>query len=63
MKKDPKLFVLACTRGGRIHYVTGARADEGKWTKFLHRAQRFTADEAKTAKGSSRAEIRKVSTT
>jgi hypothetical protein len=37
--------------------VTGARADEGKWTKFIDRARTFTAAEAKIAKGRSQAEI------
>jgi hypothetical protein len=50
-------FLLACTRGGRRHYVTGSRADEGKWTKFKDRARRFTATQAKAAKGNSQAEI------
>jgi hypothetical protein len=52
-----KLYFLVCARAGRRHYVTGARADEGKWTKFLDRARKFTAAEAKIAKGKSQAEI------
>lgn len=52
-----KLYFLVCTRGGRRHYVTGDRADEGKWTKFIDRARKFTASEAMIAKGKSQAEL------
>jgi hypothetical protein len=51
------LFLLACTRGGRRHYVSGARADDGRWTKFKDRARRFTDEQARVAKGNSQAEI------
>jgi hypothetical protein len=56
-KSKQKLFLLACMRAGRRHYVTGIRADEGKWTKFKDRARRFTASDAKLAKGRSHAEV------
>lgn len=58
MKDGRVIYVLACCRGGRRHYVTGERADEGRWTKFIDRARRFTGKAAaKTAKGQSQAEI------
>lgn len=52
-----KLYVLRCVRGGIFYYVTGQRADEGKWSKKKSRATTFTAEEAKTAKGKSHAQI------
>jgi ParB/RepB/Spo0J family partition protein len=57
-KVYPKnIYVLRCTRGGVYHYVTGARADEGKWSKDLTKARKFTDKEANIAKGKSQAEI------
>ena len=51
-------FVLTCVREGRRHYCTGFRADDGKWSKFKHRAMMFpTLGLAINAKGRSHAEI------
>jgi hypothetical protein len=50
-------YVLVTTRGGERYYISGERVDEGKWTNRLSRARTFSAEEAKTAKGRSHAEI------
>lgn len=55
---ESKGYVLTCTREGRRHYVTGERADEGKWTKFIDKARVFgSAEAARKAIGKSKALI------